>query len=207
MQFAEDISQVPDIIIYLCDGPEEKNRMSFVRIKASHVETPIRIKNSEIYELSGDKSLGRLEPFEIGGYLNARVNLYTNGAPAVKTIEQELKEKVNFEMFLYIYKGENFPPAKVPGDCDPVLKFNCFGATAESKEKKGTYNPFWADTVSIGDIFMQDIFTTNITKGVVVEAFNRSGKGKDQFIGSFLIKVNSKGLTHFKPGDKDRKEA
>ena len=84
VQFPEDINQVPDIIIYLCDGPEEKNRMSFVRIKASHVETPNRIKNSEIYELDGDKSLGRLQPFEIGGYLNARVNLYTSGAPGKK---------------------------------------------------------------------------------------------------------------------------
>ena len=45
---------------------------------------------------------------------------------------------------------------------------------------------------------MQDLLTTNITKGVVVEAFNH-GKGKDQFIGSFLIKLSSKNLTTFKP--------
>ena len=60
VQFAEDINQVPDIVIYLCDGSEEKNRMCFTRIKASKVETPIRMKNSDIYELEGDKSLGRL---------------------------------------------------------------------------------------------------------------------------------------------------
>ena len=108
-------------------------------------------------------------------------------------------------MFLYIYKGEDFPPAKVPGDCDPILKFNCFGSTAESSPKKGTYNPFWAETVTIENIWMQDLFTTNITKGVVVEAFNHGPKGKDQFIGSFLIKVNSKNLTTFRPNDKDHK--
>ena len=52
-------------------------------------------------------------------------------------------------MFLYIYKGEDFPPAKIPGDCDPILKFNCFGSTSESTPKVGTYNPFWAETVTI----------------------------------------------------------
>ena len=88
VQFPEDISQVPDIIIYLCDGPEEGNRICFTRIKASKVETAIRIKNSDIYELDGDKSLGKLKPFEIGGYINARVNLYTSGAPGNKVIEQ-----------------------------------------------------------------------------------------------------------------------
>lgn len=34
VQFPEDSSQVPDIIIYFCDGPEEKNRMCYTRIKA-----------------------------------------------------------------------------------------------------------------------------------------------------------------------------
>ena len=110
-------------------------------------------------------------------------------------------------MFLYIYKGEDFPPAKIPGDCDPILKFNCFGSTNETSPKKGTYNPFWAETVQVSDIWMQDLFLNNITKGVVVEAFNHSGKGKEQFIGSFLIKLNSKSLTNFKPNEKDRKEA
>lgn len=46
VQFPEDITQVPDIIIYLCDGPKEENRICFARIKAAAVETPIRNKNS-----------------------------------------------------------------------------------------------------------------------------------------------------------------
>lgn len=70
--------------------------------------------------------------FEIGGYLNCRVNLYTNGAPAVKTIENDLTQKILYEMYLYIIKGEDFPPAKIEGDCNPVLKFNCFGSTEKS---------------------------------------------------------------------------
>jgi hypothetical protein len=60
VQFAEDIEQVPDIIVYFCDGREEKNRMSFIRIKASKVVTNTRQKNPQIYELDGDKSLNLL---------------------------------------------------------------------------------------------------------------------------------------------------
>ena len=209
VQFPEDITQVPDIIVYLCDGSEEKNRICFVRIKASSVETPIRNKNSEIYELDGDKSLGGLKPFEIGGYINARINLYTSGAPPSKPIEQELIDKVNFTMFLYIYKGEDFPPAKIEGNCNPVLKFNCFGEKKESEPVKGggTYNPFWAQMVKMEDLHLQDVFTTNITKGVVVEAFDHvDGKSKDQFIGSFLIRVNTSNLVDFKPTEKDQEE-
>jgi hypothetical protein len=132
VQFAEDIEQVPDVIIYFCDGSEEKNRICFTRIKAKLVQTPVRTKNSEIYELEGDKSLNGLKPFEIGGYLNARVNLYTSGAPTNKQIEQELIDKTLFDMYMYVYKGEDFPPARIEGDCHPILKFNCFGKTAQS---------------------------------------------------------------------------
>lgn len=35
VQFTEDVDQIPDIIIYFCDGKEERNRMSFIRVKAS----------------------------------------------------------------------------------------------------------------------------------------------------------------------------
>ena len=58
--------------------------------------------------------------------------MYTSGAPPAKPIEQELIDKVGFTMFLYIYKGEDFPPAKIEGNCNPVLKFNCFGEKKES---------------------------------------------------------------------------
>lgn len=144
VQFPEDITQVPDIILYFCDGPEESNRMCFARIKAEEVQTPIRLKVSDIYELNGDKSLNKLQMFEIGGYINCRVNLYVSGAPAYKSIESELVDKVHYDMYIYLFKGEDLPPAKIEGDCNPMLKFNCFGTSTTSSVKKGTFNPFWA---------------------------------------------------------------
>lgn len=71
----------------------------------------------------------------------------------------------------YLYKGENFPPANVEGDCDPFIKFNCSGVDKSSKVIKGSFNPFWEDVKAL-DVQVQDIFTTNITKGIVCEAFD-----------------------------------
>lgn len=93
--------------------------------------------------MSGDKSLHLLRNFEIGGYLNCRVNLYKDGAPTVKTIESELIDKTQYQLSLYIFKGEDFPPAKTEGSCSPVLKFNCFGSTKSSTHKERSFNPIW----------------------------------------------------------------
>lgn len=106
-------------------------------------------------------------------------------------------------MFLYVFKGEDFPPAKVEGDCNPMLKFNCFGNTTESTAKTGTFNPFWAETIHMRNVNMQDIFVTNLTKGLVVEAFDYIDDSHDQFIGSFLIQINSKNLIKYRPTEKD----
>jgi len=106
--------------------------MTFVRIKAKEVVCQLRNKQSKIFHLQGDKSLHSLQNFEIGGYLNCRVNLYTDGAPAVKTIESELIDKFSYQLSLFIFKGEDFPPAKIDGSCSPILKFNCFGSSKSS---------------------------------------------------------------------------
>lgn len=90
----------------------------------------------------------------------------------------------------YLYKGENFPPANIEGDCDPFIKFNCYGIDGSSKPVPGSFNPFWQETVSL-NVQLQDIFTTNITKGIVCEAFDHEESGKHQYIGSFLIELNS----------------
>lgn len=78
------------------------------------------------------------------------------------------------------------------------MKFNCFGKQVKSTPKIGTFNPFWGEDVHMESINMQDIFNTNISKGVVCEAFDHYGNDpttnndkKDQFIGSFLIELSS----------------
>jgi hypothetical protein len=86
VQFPEDLTQVPDIIVYFSDGREEKNRISFVRIKATKVATASRHKHAKIYEMNGDKSLHLLQGNELGGYVTCRANLYTDAAPPNRTI-------------------------------------------------------------------------------------------------------------------------
>jgi Ca2+-dependent lipid-binding protein len=66
----------------------------------------------------------------------------------------------------YLYKGENFPPANIQGDCDPFIKFNCYGLDQSSKAIEGSFNPFWKEIIPM-QVSLQDVFTTNITKGIV----------------------------------------
>ena len=116
---------MPDIIIYLATGREEKDRICFVRIKAQDVATKKRHQNSKIYELEGDKSLNLLKSGEIGGYLTCSVNLYTDVVPGQRSIESDYKIKQAYDLMFYLYKGEGFPPANIQGDCDPMIRFSC----------------------------------------------------------------------------------
>ena len=56
----------------------------------------------------------------------------------------------------------------------------------------------WNQSIKISDVHLQDIFTTNITKGVVCEAMDHEKNGKHQFIGSFIIELNSALVTKVK---------
>lgn len=145
--------------------------MSFIRIKASTVMTSSRHKHPKIYQLDVDRSLDLLKADEIGGYITSRINLYTNASPAHKSIESDYKEKVSFSLQIYLYKGEGFPPANLEGDCDPFLSFNCAGVKRNSDVKEGSFNPFWEQTIEM-DLQIQDLISTNITKGIVCEAFD-----------------------------------
>lgn len=47
----------------------------------------------------------------------------------------------------YLYKGEEFPPANIEGDCDPFIRFNCYGLSKDSRAVTGSFNPFWKERV------------------------------------------------------------
>jgi hypothetical protein len=68
----------------------------------------------------------------------------------------------------------------------------------DSDVKEGCFNPFWEQTIEM-DLQIQDLINTNITKGIVCEAFDHEDSGKNQYIGSFLIEANSNLLREMKP--------
>lgn len=47
-------------------------------------------------------------------------------------------------------------------------------------------------------VSLQDVFTTNITKGIVCQAFDHEESGNHQYIGSFLITLNNQLNTKMK---------
>lgn len=57
VQFPEEQTQIPDLIIYLAKGEKQKDRISYVRIP-SHVLVATTISNPmNIYSLKGDLTL------------------------------------------------------------------------------------------------------------------------------------------------------
>lgn len=48
------------------------------------------------------------------------------------------------------------------------------------------------------EVRLQDVLTTNITKGIVCEAYDHEESGKHQFIGSFLLELSSQYLQTMK---------
>lgn len=86
LQFPEDVKQIPDIIVYYCDGLNEKNRMCYVRIPAADLVTSTRQNNTRIYELKADRCLGSLGSKESVGYLTLRINLFTDLPPPLRKI-------------------------------------------------------------------------------------------------------------------------
>jgi Ca2+-dependent lipid-binding protein len=110
--------------------------------------------------------------------------------PTYKSIENVFKEKNNHLLVFYLYKGENFPPANVEGDCDPFIRFNCEGVSKESKPIEGSFNPMWQEIIQM-PVKIQDVFDNELTKGVVCEAYDHEKSGKHQYIGSFLIELNN----------------
>ncbi len=71
-----------------------------------------------------------------------------------------------------------------------MIKFNCFGSEKCSNHIESSFNPFWSQCYEM-NVSLQNLLTTNITKGIVCESFDYQQTGKHQFIGSFLVKVNS----------------
>lgn len=76
------MAQIPDLIIYFAKGPKEKDRISFIRIKAETFIAEGHINMMKIYELKPDHSIGLAKAGQdSGGYITARINLFQTRPP------------------------------------------------------------------------------------------------------------------------------
>ena len=60
VQLPEDITQVPDLIIYLAKGEHEKDRISYVRIPAKDIVSNGQRNSMSIYNLKADLTLNNI---------------------------------------------------------------------------------------------------------------------------------------------------
>lgn len=141
VQFPEDYSQIPDLIVYFAKGPREKDRICYVRIAAHQLFLPHA--PMLIHELKPDMSLLNISKDEPAGYLTFRAQLYENLPPQPKPLNQEFGTRDKFLMRIFLYRAKGLPPMNESGDCDPKISFNFSGSIVDKKCKYSTYNPVW----------------------------------------------------------------
>lgn len=122
-----NLEQLPDIIVYLSTGDYEKNRMSFIRIKATSILTTNDSPEVNTYELNEDKSLDLLENHECGGYLTMKVQLFNSSPPPPLNPRQYESRTEPYDLRIYLYMAQGLPPANDMGDSDPYMLFRCAG--------------------------------------------------------------------------------
>lgn len=57
----EDITQIPDLIIYLAKGQKQKDRISYVRIPAQNIISSSQLNPMTIYNLKADLTLNNIK--------------------------------------------------------------------------------------------------------------------------------------------------
>lgn len=106
VQLTEDPTQIPDIILYFAKGTRERDRISFIRIKAETVVGDTIFNPMKIYELQPDLSLGLAKPgFDSGGYVTARIHLFRSKPPLLSSLKAEYGEKIPYVLKMFLYQG------------------------------------------------------------------------------------------------------
>lgn len=57
----EDITQIPDLIIYLAKGQKQKDRISYFRIPAQNIISSSQLNPMTIYNLKADLTLNNIK--------------------------------------------------------------------------------------------------------------------------------------------------
>lgn len=90
---------MPDLVLYLCNGLNEENRIGFLRIKASEIfnNDPL-FDQVKVHELKFDKSINPKEVKGSCGFVACRLHLFNSAtsSPPRKKITDKMKIKDDF---------------------------------------------------------------------------------------------------------------
>lgn len=157
-----DVSQVPDISIYLCKGEgNDMQALCFARIKAEKVIAGNFMEPAEWIALKEDKALNILDKGVFPGQVLIRLGF--GDVEVARASEKNwqdafvrLKLRTPYQVRIHAYQGANLPAADSNGLIDPSIKFNFMGKTKETKKIEKNCYPLYYETL-VFDVQLPEI--------------------------------------------------
>ncbi|KAK1942894.1 Dysferlin [Phytophthora citrophthora] len=173
MLLPEDLSQVPDIFLYLCRGEgDTRKAVCFRRYTAKELfeGRPSRDGDNGInggfdndldwVSMKEDQALDSLEDETFPGNVLVRMGFGTEEM-AMQTAWNRsdmdaVNKRVPYQLRVHIYQGRRLPPADSNGLLDPFLVVRCMGEEKLTSKKKKTRDPLWYETLHF-DLNLPDL--------------------------------------------------
>jgi hypothetical protein len=154
--YPQDLSQVPDIGLYLCKGKENTLQpICYARFKAKDIFDENFSAPPRWVMLQEDKSIDALDKGEFPGNLLVKIGFglaeVANDSRVMNEWEhsnQRMRKRSPYQVRCHIYQAKDLPAADSNGLLDPLLHINLLGTTIKSYEKKKTRYPLWYQTIS-----------------------------------------------------------
>lgn len=138
--FPYKYEELPDIIVYLCQGNE---RICFLRLKSQKLE-----EKAKLYNLFADKSVELKKPIRKhkAGFVKMGFQISASqisGEKSLKPISKNLEENklVPGMMISHIYMAQDLIPADSNGSSDPFYKICYYGQKVKGEIVKKSLNP------------------------------------------------------------------
>ncbi|KAI9909986.1 hypothetical protein PsorP6_010790 [Peronosclerospora sorghi] len=155
MLLPEDLSQVPDVFLYLCKGEGEARRaVCFRRFRAHElmVERGGFDTSVEWFSLQADQALHALEDETFPGNVLVRLGFGTEEMAMETAWDRRdlsiVNQRVPYQLRVHLYQGRELPPADANGLLDPFVVVKCVGEQSKmTSKKRKTRDPVWYETL------------------------------------------------------------
>ncbi|GMF14931.1 unnamed protein product [Phytophthora fragariaefolia] len=155
MLLPEDLSQVPDIFLYLCRGEgDTRKAVCFRRFTAKELLEDRGGFNSEVEWLlmKEDQAIDALEDETFPGNVLVRMGFGTEEMAMQTSWDRsdldDVNKRIPYQLRVHIYQGRRLPPADSNGLLDPFLVIRCMGEKEKmTSKKRKTRDPLWYETI------------------------------------------------------------
>jgi hypothetical protein len=163
MLLPEDVSQIPDIFLYLCKGDGDSRRaVCYKRFTAKElIEGGGFERDLEWVSLKEDPAQDALSDDEFPGNVLVRLGFGTEEEAEKVRMNHADRELVNkrtpYQVRVHVYQGRRLPPADSNGLLDPYLVVRCMAEKPkETSRKKKTRDPVYYETLYF-DVNLPDL--------------------------------------------------